>query len=386
METLPCPVGASRLPGDQPICFRTPIGSQTIHQRSKKNKLKKIHHSLWSLTHSLTHALTGWIDGLMDWWILYDHQNSFATFHHSKKRSRNPKWCPPHLWCPVWHRGDVRQRRSDRVLDVWWSFSRWHHPKKGKRCFISLWYKGLFLLRQMGSMCMYVCIYLSICLSVYLSIYIVCKYIYIYTYLLIFTIYIYIYPLKVMKPHRRDLKHHQRLWVWHNEASCPLGSSGQSFAAKKNPCVIHVFYPTDGSPRPKSFQLVGLFTTDAWEIVAPWPCFLLVWLLHQKGIGCYSASPDAIWFGHHGYSQSCEGCDHKQRCSTGSPRTSHCLSRFQCLDYWLAYLAPGRWLSSAGTAGMLPWMAVLVSTSRALVGQSGLHVRCTWLAAILSIL
>ena len=111
--------------------------------------------------------------------------------------------------------------------------------------------------------CMYVGIYLSSYLSVYLSIYIVCKYIYIYTYLLIFTIYIYIYPLKVMKPHRRDLKHHQRLWVWHNEASCPLGSSGQSFAAKKNPCVIHVFYPTDGSPRPKSFQLVGLFTTDA---------------------------------------------------------------------------------------------------------------------------
>ena len=71
-------------------------------------------------------------------------------------------------------------------------------------------------------------------------------------------------------------------------------------------------------------------------------CFLLVWLLHQKGIGCHSASPDAIWFGHHGYSQSCEGCDHKQRCSTGSPRTSHCLSRFQCLDYWLACLAPGR--------------------------------------------
>ena len=93
-----------------------------------------------------------------------------------------------------------------------------------------------------------------------------------------------------------------------------------------------MFYPTDGSPRPKSFQLVGLFTTDAWEIVAPWPCFLLVWLLHQKGIGCYSASPDAIWFGHHGYSQSCDGCDHKQPCSTGSPRTSHCLSRFQGLD------------------------------------------------------
>lgn len=82
METLPCPVGASRLPGDQPISFRTPTGSKTIHVRSKKNKLKKIHHSLWSLTHSLTHALTGWIDGLMDWWILYDHQNSFATFHH----------------------------------------------------------------------------------------------------------------------------------------------------------------------------------------------------------------------------------------------------------------------------------------------------------------
>ena len=70
--------------------------------------------------------------------------------------------------------------------------------------------------------------------------------------------------------------------------------------------------------------------------------FLLVWFLHQKGAGCYSASPDAIWFGHHGYSQSCKGCDHKQRCSTGSPRTSHCLSRFQCLDYWLACLASGR--------------------------------------------
>ena len=83
-------------------------------------------------------------------------------------------------------------------------------------------------------------------------------------------------------------------------------------------------------------------------------CFLLVRLLHQKGIGCHSASPDAIWFGHRGYSQSWEGCDHKQRCSTGSPRTSHCLSRFQCLDYWLACLAPGRWLSSAGTAGCYP--------------------------------
>ena len=27
------------------------------------------------------------------------------------------------------------------------------------------------------------------------------------------------------------------------------------------------------NPRPKSFKLAGLFTTDAWEIVAPWPCF-----------------------------------------------------------------------------------------------------------------
>ena len=118
--------------------------------------------------------------------------------------------------------------------------------------------------------------------------------------------------------------------------------------------------------------------------------FLLVWFLHQKGAGCYSASPDAIWFGHHGYSQSCKGCDHKQRCSTGSPRTSHCLSRFQCLDYWLACLASGRWLFSAGAAAarfqltwMLPWMAVLVSTSRALVGEGGPHVRCTWLATTL---
>ena len=54
-------------------------------------------------------------------------------------------------------------------------------------------------------------------------------------------------------------------------------------------------------------------------------CFLLVWLLHQKGIGCHSASPDAIWFGHHGYSQPCGGCDHKQRCQVVRARLIACL-------------------------------------------------------------
>lgn len=41
----------------------------------------------------------------------------------------------------------------------------------------------------------------------------------------------------------------------------------------------------------QSFQYAGPFTTDAWEIVAPWPCFLLLRLLRRKGIGCYDASP-----------------------------------------------------------------------------------------------
>ena len=66
-----------------------------------------------------------------------------------------------------------------------------------------------------------------------------------------------------------------------------------------------------------------------------------------------------------------------------------------CLDFsalitgllvW--HLADG--LFSAGAAAarfqltwMLPWMAVLVSTSRALVGEGGPHVRCTWLATTL---
>ena len=108
-----------------------------------------------------------------------------------------------------------------------------------------------------------------------------------------------------------------------------------------------------GSPR--SFQLVGLFTTDAWEIV--WASQLLpaVW---------------RMW---------------SQTTLPGSPRASHCLSRFQCLDYWLVFLASGGWLFSTRTAAarfhlawMLPWMAALVSASRALVGQSGLHVRRTW--------
>ena len=34
--------------------------------------------------------------------------------------------------------------------------------------------------------------------------------------------------------------------------------------------IVYVFICAGPSPRPKSFQLVGLFTTDAWEIVAPW--------------------------------------------------------------------------------------------------------------------
>ena len=34
--------------------------------------------------------------------------------------------------------------------------------------------------------------------------------------------------------------------------------------------LYYTYYIVLISPRPKSFQLVGLFTTDAWEIVAPW--------------------------------------------------------------------------------------------------------------------
>ena len=82
-----------------------------------------------------------------------------------------------------------------------------------------------------------------------------------------------------------------------------------------------------GSPR--SFQLVGLFTTDAWEIV--WASRLLpaVW---------------RMW---------------SQTTLPGSPRASHCLSRFQCLDYWLVFLASGGWLFSTRTAAArfhLAWM------------------------------
>ena len=202
-----------------------------------------------SLAHARTHWLDWWIDGFS--MIIRIHSPHFTI---QKKGLETPNDVPP--TCGARCGTGETFASGDRTAS--WMFDDLFHggttQRREKDVSYPFGIKDCFCCGKWEvCVCMYVYIYLSIYLSVCLSIYIVCKYIYIYIY--IFThiyylyIYIYIYPLKVMKPHRRDLKHHQRLWVWHNEASCPLGSSGQSFAAKKksmrHTCVLsHRWQPS----------------------------------------------------------------------------------------------------------------------------------------------
>ena len=67
--------------------------------------------------------------------------------------------------------------------------------------------------------------------------------------------------------------------------------------------LLWVYY-TYREPSAQVFPVSGAVYNRClqWEIVVPWPCFLLVWLIRRKSIGCYCASPGAIWFGHHNYS------------------------------------------------------------------------------------
>ena len=90
--------------------------------------------------------------------------------------------------------------------------------------------------------------------------------------------------------------------------------------------------------------VVGLFSTDAWEIVKPWLRFLVVRSFRQKGIWLFCI-PDATWEEDHGYSWSCATWDHQSLCL--QPPNASVLATFKTLlcilGAWFA--TSSRWMT-----------------------------------------